>query len=190
MQTVIENYTQRVNKLHTIYDEISPRACANASGEVFEVLIDDTISSFPGLVSLRNDFLTVELNGYVMNNVQVDRHIRNSFGKVVSVIEGKTYLDSCYCKRVVVDFIEIASSSEIDENVDFVVITGQKTIDPNTYNYYQEFCRKHTGRNFKLFVLNEIKQRNSKKPLYREQFKLDNIELKRFYEYVNRLAQL
>ena len=82
------------------------------------------------------------------------------------------------------DFIEIAESPEVSDNVDFVVICGQLTIAKDTYAYYQAFCKKHTGRNFRLFVLNEDKKRNSKKPLYKEKFKLDLYELEKFNDYI------
>jgi hypothetical protein len=168
-----------------IYRTLGARKCAGESGEVFEKFIDDVVKYFPQLQSLKNDYLTVECNGYKMTNVQVDRHIRSVVDNVLkSVIESKTYLDSCYCKRAVIDFIEIAESSEITDNVEFVILAGQISIRQNTLNYYQEFCKKHTGRYFKLFVVNETKSRNSKKALYREKFKLDIREVEKFYDYI------
>jgi hypothetical protein len=179
------NYTQRVGNLIETYNTLGDRKCAGETGEVFEKLIDDVVEYFPHLQSLKNDYLTVECGGYKMTNVQVDRHIRSTIDNTLkSVIEGKTYLDSCYCKRAVVDFMEIAESSEITDNVDFVILTGQISISQDTLNYYQAFCKKHTGRNFKLFVVNEQKSRNSKKPLYKEKFKLDIPELEKFYDYI------
>ena len=65
------------------------------------------------------------------------------------------------------DFIEIAESPEVSDDVEFVIVTGQLTIAKKTFDYYQAFCKKHTGRNFKVFVVNEKKTRNSKKPLYK-----------------------
>ena len=82
------------------------------------------------------------------------------------------------------DFIEIAESPEVSDNVDFVILCGQLTIAKDTYAYYQAFCKKHTGRNFKLFVLNEDKKRNSKRPLYKEKFSLDSQELGKFNDYI------
>ena len=183
--TVFENYTARVDDLQRIHN-ISPRKGAAASGDVFEKLIDDVVAQFGDLQSLKNDFLTVECDGHVMNNVQVDRHIRGFVPgeKIVSVIESKCYLDACYCKRAVMDFIEIAESPEVSDTVDFVVICGQLTIAKDTYAYYQAFCKKHTGRNFKLFVLNEDKKRNSKRPLYKEKFILDSYEVDKFTKYI------
>jgi hypothetical protein len=178
-------YNQKVNNLMETYKTFGARKCAGESGEVFEKFIDDVVKHFPHLQSLKNDYLTVECNGYKMTNVQVDRHIRSTIDNTLkSVIEGKTYLDSCYCKRAVIDFIEIAESSEITDNVDFVILTGQTSIRQNTFNYYQEFCKKHTGRYFKLFVVNDIKKRNSKKYLYKEKFKLDIQEVERFHDYI------
>lgn len=188
MNSIIQNYQKRVNNLNNIYYELGPRACANASGEVFENLVDDVVSFYPELKSLKNDFLTVQLEEFTMNNVQVDRHIRNQDNKLLAVIESKVYLDACYCKRAVVDFLEVSSSDTLNQDIDYVIITGQKTINSNTYNYYQELCKKFTGKYFKLFVLNEVKNRNSKKPLYKETFNLDENELKRFYEYIGELV--
>ena len=187
INSIVERYTDRVNDLQRIHN-ISPRKGAAASGEVFEQLVDDVVRKHPNLLSLKNDYLTVECDGFKMNNVQVDRHIRDyvigGSGNIRSVIECKTYLDACYCKRAVLDFIEIAESSEVDDTVDFVIVCGQLTIAKDTLAYYQAFCKKHTGRNFQLFVLNGEKKRNSKRPLYKEKFTLDSQELGRFNEYI------
>mgnify|MGYP001321293800 CR=1 FL=1 len=187
INSIVERYTNRVNDLQRIHN-ISPRKGAAASGEVFEQLVDDVVRKHPNLLSLKNDYLTVECDGFKMNNVQVDRHIRDyvigGSGNIRSVIECKTYLDACYCKRAVLDFIEIAESSEVDDTVDFVIVCGQLTIAKDTLAYYQAFCKKHTGRNFQLFVLNDEKKRNSKRPLYKEKFTLDSQELGRFNEYI------
>ena len=180
--SIVEKYTARVDDLQRVHN-ISPRKGAAASGEVFEQLIDDVVRQYPNLLSLKNDYLTVECDGHVMSNVQVDRHIRKN-GSIQSVIESKCYLDACYCKRAVLDFIEIAESPEVSDNVDFVILCGQLTIAKDTYAYYQAFCKKHTGRNFKLFVLNEDKKRNSKRPLYKEKFPLDLQELGKFNDYI------
>lgn len=188
MNQIIQNYQQRVNNLYNIYNDFGPRACAAASGEVFEHLVDDVVSCFSTLKSLKNDYLTVHLEAYTMSNVQVDRHIRNSEDKLIAVVESKVYLDACYCKRAVIDFLEISSSTTINSELEYVIVTGQTTINENTYNFYQELCKKFTGKYFHLFVLNEEKKRNSKKPLYKETFKLDETELQKFYEYIGKLT--
>lgn len=185
LNPIFENYQHRVNDLNVIYKNDGARKCAEASGQVFEKFVDDVVSECPHLLSLKNDYLTVECDGYEMNNVQVDRHIRGlSSNILLSVVECKTYLDACYCKRAVLDFIEISESPEVSDSVDFVILTGQITISPKTFNYYQAFCRKHTGRNFKVFVVNEEKKRNSKLPLYKEKFSLDVTEVQKFYDYI------
>ena len=186
-QLIFENYTSRVSNLQDIHN-ISPRKGAAASGDVFEKFVDDVVVNRTDLKSLKNDYLTVECDGYSMDNVQVDRHIRSTIdNSIKSVIECKTYLDACYTKRAVLDFIEIAESTEVDDNVDFVIVTGQLTIAIDTFNYYQAFCKKHTGRNFKLFVVNDNKKRNSKKPLYKEKFTLDKNEVMKFFNYIKTL---
>lgn len=185
IEAIVENYNQRVSNLQNIYNEGGARKCAYETGDVFEKIIDDIVVDIDHLISLKNDYLTVECDGYKMNNVQVDRHIRRkSDNSICIVIESKTYLDSCYCKRAVVDFIEIQGSKEVFEDVSFVIITGQVSISKKTFNYYQAFCKKHTGKNFKLFVLNENKKRDSKKPIYKEKFILDVKELKNLYDYI------
>ena len=75
MKSVIESYTARVNDLQRVHN-ISPRKGAAASGEVWEQLIDDVVRQYPNLLSLKNDFLTSECGGHVIDDVQVDRHIR------------------------------------------------------------------------------------------------------------------
>jgi len=182
MKDVIESYTTRVNDLQRIHN-IGPRKGAAASGEVFEQLVDDVARQYTNLQSLKNDYLTAECDGYEIDTVQVDRHIRKN-GNIISAIECKTYLDACYCKRAVIDFMDIAESPEVNNNVEFVIVAGQESIAENTYNFWQAKCKKHTGRNFKLFLLNEVKKRSSKRPLYKEKFFLDLYELERFNDYI------
>jgi len=188
LQSAIENYQSAVANLQVVYDKKGARACAAASGDVFENLIDDLISLNPDYKSLKNDYLTVELDGNVMDNVQVDRHIRRvSDNCLRAVIESKTYLDSPFCKRAVVDFIEVCSSNQVDANTQLVVFAGQSCISQKTLNYYQAFCKKYTGRNFNLFLVNEEKKRNSKKPIYKHKFTLDEQEIVRFNNFINSL---
>jgi hypothetical protein len=80
--------------------------------------------------------------------------------------------------------MEIAESPEVSGDVEFVIVTGQVTIAKKTFDYYQAFCKKHTGRNFKVFVVNEEKKRNSNRPLYKEKFTLDREVVQEFYDYV------
>jgi hypothetical protein len=187
-KTINLEYTKRIDNLQKVYNDGGPRKCANESGEVFEKFIDDFISHIPHLKSIKNDYLTTECGGYTMKNVQVDRHIRAIVDNAIKVvIEGKVYLDSCYCKRAVVDFIEIGDSVEASDDLKFVILVGQLSISPNTLNYYREFCKKHTGRYFEVYVINEEKVRNSNKPLYKEKFKLDIQEVKNFYDFITSL---
>ena len=184
-QSVFENYQYRVDNLYNIYKTDGARKCANESGAVFENFVDDVVTHIPHLKSLKNDYLTVECDGEVMENVQVDRHIRRVVDNAIRiVVESKTYLDACYCKRAVIDFMEIAESPEVSADVEFVIVTGQVTIAKKTFDYYQAFCKKHTGRNFKVFVINEEKKRNSNRPLYKEKFTLDREVVQEFYDYV------
>ena len=141
-QSVFENYQNRVDNLYNIYKTDGARKCANESGAVFENFVDDVVTQIPHLKSLKNDYLTVECDGEVMENVQVDRHIRRVVDNVIRmVVESKTYLDACYCKRAVVDFMEIAESPEVSDDVEFVIVTGQVTIAKKTFDYYQAFCK-------------------------------------------------
>ena len=182
MKSVIESYTARVNDLQRVHN-ISPRKGAAASGEVWEQLIDDVVRQYPNLLSLKNDFLTSECGGHVIDDVQVDRHIRKN-NEIKAVIESKCYLDAPFCGRAVTDFMKIVESPEVNDNVDFVIICGQLTIAKKKYDYLQAFCKKYVGKNFKVFALNENKKRNSKRPLYKEKFPLDLQELGKFNDYI------
>ena len=182
MKDIIESYTTRVNDLQRIHN-IGPRKGAAASGEVFEQLVNDVARQYTNLQSLKNDYLTAECGGYKIKNVQVDRHIRKN-GIILSVIECKVYFEFSYGKRAVTDFIDIAESPEVNDNVEFVIVAGQENIAENSLKYLQAKCKRYTGRNFKLFLLNEVKKRNPNRPLYREKFSLDLHELKRFNDYI------
>ena len=178
----VQNYTRDLNKLQQIYDRKGPRAAANASGDLFEHLVDDLVSLISQLKSLKNDYLTAYCLNESRDNVQVDRHIRTLENILKLAIECKAYLDASYCMRAVANFIEISRAT--DNDVKFVIFCGQRSIAESTLRYYQALCKEATGRSFEVFVVNDIKKRDSKKPIYREKFSLDLKELDRFYEYI------
>ena len=179
----VQNYVRDLNNLQQIYDRKGPRAAANASGDLFEHLVDDIVSLISQLKSLKNDYLTAHCLNESRDNVQVDRHIRTLENILKIAVECKAYLDASYCMRAVANFIEISRAS--DSDVKFVLFCGQKSIAESTLRYYQALCKEATGRSFELFVVNDIKKRDSKKPIYREKFSLDLNELNRFYEYIS-----
>jgi|TARA_Y100000310_G_scaffold102782_1_gene100947 hypothetical protein len=180
LNRVKNNYTHRVEELDVINQKM-------LTEHVFEKLIDDVTKETPSLRSLHNDFLTAEIGGSTYNRVQVDRHIRNSKGKLVAVIEAKTYLEASMLKRLVVDFWQISKSSGVSKNVKFAIVTGQWSVSPKALSFQQELLKKLTGRRVNIFVIRKDKRRNSL-PFYRQERRdLDFEELNNFNKFVAHL---
>tara|TARA_Y100000310_G_C20374890_1_gene665243 strand:+ start:164 stop:709 length:546 start_codon:yes stop_codon:yes gene_type:complete len=180
LERVKNNYTYRVEEL----DRYSARALA---GDVFELLIDDVIGEIPNLTSLKNDYVTSTIGRATQENIQVDRHIRNSKGKLRAAIEAKTYLDASMCERAVVDFFKISLSQSCNKRVKFMIVVGQISVSENSLALSQAMCKALTGRNFEIFIVNKEKRRTSRETLWQYKFPLDFIELSRFHKYMRAL---
>ena len=189
LTAIAERYETEVDKLPQTHFELGGGAARSESGLVYENLIERTCAALD-LDARKNDYKkTEEVNGTCLKNLQVDKHIyRNDL--MVKLVESKTYLDACYLKRAVMDFIELEQSPEVPDNVEYAIFAGQNACGKDAFAYYQAFFKKITGKEVKIFFVNPSRKRSSSRPIYkeeyREDFKLDKVVYNEFIEWLKK----
>jgi len=186
---IAERFETEVDKLPQTHFELGGGAARSESGLVYENLIERTCTTL-NLDARKNDYKrTEEVNGTCLKNLQVDKHIYRN-GLMVKAVESKTYLDACYLKRAVMDFIELEQSPEVPDNVDYAIFAGQNACSKDAFAYYQAFFKKITGKEVKIFFVNPSRKRSSSRPIYkeeyREDFKLDKVVYNEFIEWLKK----
>ena len=172
LQSNVESYNQDVDKLPKLHEDYGGGMARNGSGLVYENLIKRTCSALE-LDAKKNDYKrTEEVNGRCLKNLQVDWHVYKN-NKMVKAIESKTYLDACYLKRAVMDFIELEQSPEVPDDVEYAVFAGQNACGKDAFAYYPAFFKKITGKDVKIFFVNPNRKRSSKRPIYNEKYRDD-----------------
>ena len=169
---IIESYYKELDELPSIHQSGGGGDARNASGLLYENLIK-RICDWLGLDAKKNDYVkTEEVNGYCLKNLQVDWHVYKN-NKMVKAIESKTYLDACYLKRAVMDFIELEQSPEVPDDVEYAVFAGQNACGKDAFAYYPAFFKKITGKEVKIFFVNPNRKRSSSRPIYDEKYRND-----------------
>ena len=186
--SIVDAYNQEVDDLPRLHREEGGGKARNASGTIFENFIE-RICLNNNLEAKRNDYKrTEEINGFSLKNLQVDKHIYSN-GEMIRAVESKCYLDACYLKRAVLDFIELNSSPEVPSNVEYAILAGQECVSKDSLNYYSAYFNNLTGKNLNIFIVNQHRKRNAARAIYMEEynsdFKLDVEEVKRFVEWLN-----
>ena len=189
MTTIVEQYNKEVDALPEIHHQGGGGNARNASGLVYENLIKRTCDRLE-LDAKKNDYVkTEEVNGYSLKNLQVDWHVYKN-GKMTKAIESKTYLDACYLKRAIPDFIELDQSPDVPDNVEYAIFAGQNACGDAPFAYYPAFFKKITGKDVKIFFVNPQRKRSSSRPIYkekyREDFNLDNKVYNSFIQWLHR----
>ena len=189
LTAIVERYETEVDKLPQTHFELGGGAARSESGLVYENLIERICAALD-LDARKNDYKkTEEVNGACLKNLQVDKHIYRN-GLMVKAVESKTYLDACYLKRAVMDFIELEQSPEVPDNVDYAIFAGQNACGKDAFAYYQAFFKKITGKEVKIFFVNPSRKRSSSRPIYkeeyREDFKLDKVVYNEFIEWLKK----
>ena len=189
LTAIAERYETEVDKLPQTHFELGGGAARSESGLVYENLIERICAALD-LDARKNDYKkTEEVNGTCLKNLQVDKHIYRN-GLMVKAVESKTYLDACYLKRAVMDFIELEQSPEVPDNVDYAIFAGQNACGKDAFAYYQAFFKKITGKEVKIFFVNPSRKRSSSRPIYkeeyREDFKLDKVVYNEFIEWLKK----
>ena len=164
-------------------------AARAASGLVYENLIERTCEEL-GLDARKNDYKRTEVvNGTCLKNLQVDKHIYRN-GVMVKAVESKTYLDSCYLKRAVMDFIELEQSPEVPDDVEYAIFAGQNAVGKDAFAYYPAYFKEKTGKEVKIFFVNPSRKRSSSRSIYNEQyredFKLDTVVYNEFIDWLSK----
>ena len=186
ISTIIELYNNEVKDLPRLH-QIGGGKARNGSGIIFENLIQ-RICDWVGLVAKKNDYKrSEEINGLQLKNLQVDRHIYRD-GVMVKACECKCYLDSCYCKRTILDFMHMCKSPDVPKNVEYAIFAGQTCVADDTFQFLKAFFESETGKDLNVFVINTQKTRSTKRPIYKEEynqdFTLDVNEVNRFVEWL------
>ena len=172
MESIIEQYNKEVDALPEIHQQGGGGNARNASGLVYENLIKRTCDSL-GLDAKKNDYVkTEEVNGYCLSNLQVDWHVYSN-NSMKKAIESKTYLDACYLKRAILDFIELDQSPEVPDDVEYAIFAGQNACGDAAFAYYPAFFKKITGKDVKIFFVNPQRKRSSKRAIYNEEYRSD-----------------
>ena len=153
---------------------------------IFENLIQ-RICTDNNLKAKKNDYKrTEEIDGVSLKNLQVDKHIYRD-GVMVKAVESKCYLDACYLKRAVLDFIELDASPDVPNDVEYAIFAGQECVSKDSFNYYLAYFKKMTGKEVNVFVINKHKKRNAQRAIYMEQYVQDFQleEVNKFVEWLN-----
>ena len=187
MEPIVELYNKEVDALPEIHSTGGGGNARNASGLVYENLIKRTCDRL-GLDAKKNDYVkTEEVNGYCLSNLQVDWHVYSD-NKMKKAIESKTYLDACYLKRAILDFIELDQSPEVPDDVEYAIFAGQNACGDAAFAYYPAFFKKITGKDVKIFFVNPQRKRSSKRAIYNEEyrndFNLDNVVYNSFIQWL------
>lgn len=185
---IIESYNLEVKNLPRLHMIGGGGKARNGSGVIFENLIQRICFSI-GLKAKHNDYKrSEEIDGIQLKNLQVDKHIYRD-GVMIKAVEGKCYLDSCYCKRAILDFMQMCKSPDVPKTVEYAIFAGQTCIADETFQFQKAFFKRETGKDLNVFVINKHKKRNGSRPIYKEEynadFQLDVEEVKRFVEWLN-----
>jgi len=188
LDLIIETYNREVKDLPHLHMTGGGGKARNGSGVIFENLIQ-RICSNHNLKAKKNDYKrTEEIDGVSLKNLQVDKHIYRD-GIMVKAVESKCYLDACYLKRAVLDFIELDASPDVPDGVEYAILAGQECVSKDSFNYYLAYFKKMTGKEVKVFIINQHKKRNAQRAIYMEQynqdFQLDVEEVNKFVEWLN-----
>jgi hypothetical protein len=188
LNLIIDTYNAEVEDLPRLHFIGGGGKARNASGVIFENFVQH-ICADNGLKAKKNDYKrSEEINGIYLKKLQVDKHIYRD-GVMVKAVESKCYLDACYLKRAVIDFVELNASPDVPDDVEYAILAGQKDVSRDAFEYYCAYFKKMTGKNLNVFVINTHKKRNAKRAIYMEEynsdFQLDIEEVNKFVEWLN-----
>ena len=189
MKDIIKTYNNEVDALSLLHKNEGGGKARSKSGLAFENFLE-SICDVNGLVAKRNDYKKSEIiDGEQFDKLQVDKHCYRD-NVLVKMIESKTYLDACYLKRAVNDFIDLHNSPDVPDDVEYAIVAGQKCVADASLGFESAKFKRSTGKDLKLFVLNQHKIRNPKKAIYmeiyRNDFNLDMSEVEDFVEWLQK----
>ena len=170
--SIIDQYNQEVDALPSQH-EISGGAARYGSGKVFENLTKRTCVGVE-LEPKKNDYKKSKKtrSGKQLKKLQVDWHVYKD-GLLKYLIECKTYLDACYLKRFIDDALDLHLSPEVPDDVEFAILAGQNACSITSYEYNIEKFFDLTGKEIQVFFVNPQRKRNSKRGIYKAEFRRD-----------------
>ena len=172
MKETVETYNNEVDNLVLCHKNDGGGKARSKSGLAFENFLE-SVCDVNGLVAKRNDYKKSEIiDGEQLDKLQVDKHCYRD-NVLVKMIESKTYLDACYLKRAVDDFIDLLNSPDVPDNLDYSIVTGQECVAENALKYHTAKFKRATGKDLKVFILNQHKKRNGNKAIYMEEYRKD-----------------
>jgi len=188
LNQIIKEYNSAVDNLPVLHKNKGGGRARYASGLVYENLTLRTCEML-GLDARKNDYKrSMVVNGKCLKNLQVDKHIYKD-DVLKKLVENKTYLDACYLKRCIQDFMELDQSPDVPDDVEYGIFVGQNAVGKDAFAYYPGYFEKYTGKKLNMFFVNPQYKRNSKRPIYKEEFRshfeLDMIEYTRFIGWLN-----
>ena len=186
-QDIIKRYNTEVANLPAIHQKGGGKA-RSASGKLFEDLIQ-RICVQNGLTAKKNDYKrTAEVNGACLTNLQVDKHIYRN-GKMVRAVESKCYLDACYLKRAVSDFVDLNASPDVPDAVEYAITAGQECVSRQALNYYRAYFERATNKKLGIFIINQHKKRNGSRAIYMEHYNVDfQLDVRELQNFINWLT--
>ena len=189
MKDIIVIYNNEVDSLVQLHKTKGGGAVRSKSGLAFENFIE-SVCDINNLVAKRDDYKKSEIiDGEQLDKLQVDKHCYRD-NVLVKMIESKTYVEACYLKRAVDDFIDLHNSPDVPDNLEYAIAAGQASIAENALKYHSAKFKRATGKDLKLFVLNQHKKRNPKKAIYMEEYRNDfNLDMDVVNEFVKWLQK-
>jgi hypothetical protein len=190
LDLIIETYNREVDDLPNLHKNSGGGKARNASGLVYENLTLRTCEML-GLDARKNDYKKSKKtkSGKQIKNLQVDWHCYKE-ESLKKLVECKTYLDSCYLKRFVDDALDLHLSPEVPDDVEFAILAGQNACGITAFEYNLEKFSDLTGKEIDVFFVNPQVKRNSKKPIYKAEFRqnfvLDKVVYNEFIEWLNK----
>jgi len=112
------------------------------------------------------------------HEIQVDKHVFYK-SRLVYGIEVKSYLDICYVKRAIMDFVDV---KRYNQNVKTIIFAFEDACNQKEYNYYNAVYPGVIDACFFMVPGKRRSDRPNYKKEFRKQLVYDNV--KRFYEYI------
>ena len=189
MKDIIEIYNKEVDALVQFHKNEGGGKARSKSGLAFENFLK-SVCDVNDLVAKKNDYKKSEIiDGEQLDRLQVDKHCYRD-NVLVKAIESKTYLDACYLTRAIVNFTDLYNSPDVPKNVEYAIVAGQKCVAEKSLKFESAKFKRSTGKDLKLFVLNQHKKRNPKKAIYMEEYRNDfNLDMDVVNEFVKWLQK-
>ena len=189
METIIDQYNKEVDALPSQH-AVSGGAARYGSGMVYENLTKRICVGLE-LDPKKNDYKKSKKtkSGKQLKKLQVDWHVYKN-GLLKYLIECKTYLDACYLKRFIDDALDLNLSPEVPDDVEFAILAGQNACGVTSYEYNLEKFFDYTGKEIQVFFVNPQRKRNSKRGIYKAQYRRDfDIDMVEYNRFVNWLQK-